>query len=221
MEAGNCSTRGEVFPRSEAGQTARSALAAWAVAFATLLPLAGCIYTAPFTDTDGGIIPDSVASMESITVGGIPQSIWFRGISKSNPALILLHGGPGTSESELFRHYNSSLEQHFLVVYWEQRGTGRSFHSDISPSSMTIAQFVRDLDEVVELVRHRFGKDKVALIAHSWGSVLGTIYASRHPEKVSVYVGIAQIADVPQGRKLSYEFAISQARERENPLATS
>jgi len=64
-----------------------------------------------------------------------------------------------------------------LVVYWEQRGTARSFHGDIPPESMTVAQFVRDLDEVVELVRQRFGKEKVVLLGHSWGTVLGTIYA--------------------------------------------
>ena len=140
--------------------------------------------------------------MESATIGGIPKVLWFRGVSRSDPALILLHGGPGTSESALFRHYNSALERHFLVVYWEQRGTGRSFNSSISPQTMTIAQFVRDLDEVVELVRRRFGKDKVVLLAHSWGTVLGTIYAARYPEKVSVYVGIAQVANAPQGHRL-------------------
>src|SRR5688500_18869841 len=146
--------------------------------------------------------------METAIIGGIPQSIWFRGVSVSNPALILLHGGPGASESALFRYYNSALEQHFTVVYWEQRGTGRSFHADIPPASMTIAQLVRDLDEVVELARQRFDKEKVVLVGHSWGTVLGTIYASRYPEKVSAYVGVAQIADVPQGRRLSYDFAL-------------
>ncbi|WP_256209093.1 alpha/beta fold hydrolase [Nitrosospira sp. Nsp14] len=155
------------------------------------------------------------------TIGGIPQSLWFRGVSRSDPALILLHGGPGTSESALFRHYNSALERHFLVVYWEQRGTGRSFNPAISPQSMTIAQSVRDLDEVVELVRRRFGKDKVVLLAHSWGTVLGTIYAARYPEKVSVYVGIAQVANAPRGRRLSYDFALSEAKKRNNAKAVA
>jgi proline iminopeptidase len=159
--------------------------------------------------------------MEFATIGGVPQSLWFRGLSRSSPALILLHGGPGTSESALFRYYNSELEHHFLVVYWEQRGTGRSFSSSIPPQTMTITQFVSDLDEVVELVRRRFGKDKVVLLGHSWGTVLGTIYASRYPEKVSAYVGVAQIADVPQGRQLSYEFALSEAKKRNNAKAVS
>lgn len=152
--------------------------------------------------------------METVTIGGVNQSVWFRGVSTANPALILLHGGPGASESALFRHYNAALEQRFLVVYWEQRGAGRSYHCDIPPASMTIAQFVRDLDELVELVRRRFGQDKIVLLAHSWGTVLGTIYVSEHPEKVAAYVGVAQIADMGEGARLSYEFALAEATKR-------
>lgn len=152
--------------------------------------------------------------METVTIGGVGQSVWFRGVSTASPALILLHGGPGASESALFRHYNAVLEQHFLVVYWEQRGAGRSYHSGIPPESMTIARFVRDLDELVELVRRRFGKDKVVLLAHSWGTVLGTIYVYEHPEKVAAYVGVAQIADMGEGARLSYEFALAEAIRR-------
>lgn len=190
-------------------------------AAALLLLCSGCVHTVPFRDATGNVIPGSIASMEKITIGGIPQSIWFRGISTSNPPLILLHGGPGASESALFRHYNYALEQHFTVVYWEQRGTGRSFHSDIPPESMSIAQFVRDLDEVVEHVRRRFNKEKVVLVGHSWGTVPGIIHVSQHPEKVSAYVGIAQVADVPEGRRLSYDFALSEAKNRGNAKAVS
>ena len=192
-----------------------------AAAAILILLIAGCIHTAPFRDENGKIIPGSIAVLEMVPVGGIPQNIWLRGVSRSNPALILLHGGPGASESALFRHYNSELEQHFLVVYWEQRGTGRSYHTDIPPQSMNINQLVSDLDEVVDRVRQRFGKDKVVLLGHSWGTVLGTIYAARHPRKVAAYVGVAQVADVPRARQLSWEFAISEARRRGNAGAIS
>jgi pimeloyl-ACP methyl ester carboxylesterase len=126
------------------------------IGLALLLMTASCIHTPEFRDTHGRVIPGSVATMETVTIGGISQNIWFRGVSQSNPVLILLHGGPGASESALFRRYNSALEQHFLVVYWKQWRTGRSFHANIPPESMTVAQFVRDLDDVVELVRRRF-----------------------------------------------------------------
>ncbi len=154
--------------------------------------------------------------METISIGGIPQQVWFRGIKISNPALLILHGGPGASEAALFRAFNSELEQHFLVVNWEQRGTGRSFHSDISPDSMTLAQFLRDLDEVIELIHTRFNTRCVVLLGHSWGSVLGTIYAFQHPEKIAAYVGIGQLGNMPEGERLSYDYALTQAVARGN-----
>ena len=57
----------------------------------------------------------------------------------------------------------------FGVVTWEQRGAGRSYRRGIPRVSMTVAQFVRNLEEVVKLVKERFCKDKVVLLAHSWG----------------------------------------------------
>jgi pimeloyl-ACP methyl ester carboxylesterase len=138
-----------------------------------LLLVEGCgIHTAAFRDGRGLTIPGSIATMTDVTVGGITQRLVFRGLSASNPAVILLHGGPGASETALFRHYNADLERSFLMVYWEQRATGRSYHDDIPPETMTIDRFVRDLDEVVEIVRRRFQKDRVVLLGHSWGTAL-------------------------------------------------
>ena len=180
----------------------------------SLLASACCTYTRPFRAPDGTILPGSIATMEYATIGGMPQHLWFRGRDRNAPALILLHAGPGVSEAPMFRRYDSGLEQHFLMVYWEQRGAGRSYAPDIPPQSMTIAQLLLDLDEVVELVRHRFGKDTVVLVGHSWGTVLGTIYANQHPEKVAAYVGVGQLGDVRGSARLSYEYALAQAEER-------
>ncbi|MEO8165000.1 MAG: alpha/beta fold hydrolase [Betaproteobacteria bacterium] len=69
--------------------------------------------------------------------------------------------------------------------------------------------------------QQRFEKDKVVLLGHSWGTVLGTIYAFLHPEKISAYVDIAQFADVPHGRRLSYAFSVAEARKRRNSKAIS
>lgn len=191
------------------------------LAIAVILACLGCVHTRPFRGAEGNILPGSIALMEMASIGGMEQSLWFRGEDRGNPALILLHGGPGTSESALFRHYNADLERRFLMVYWEQRGTGRSYHAGLPPGTMTIAQLLRDLDEVVDLVRRRFRKEKVILLGHSWGTVLGTIYASRHPEKVMAYIGVAQIADVPEGHRVSQEFALGEAIKRDNARAVA
>ena len=185
-----------------------------AVMTAVLLVAGACTFTRPFTDRQGRPVPGSVATMETIRIGGIEQGVWIRGRSRKAPVLVLLHGGPGASESGLFRYYDAALEDSFVVVYWEQRGAGRSYHPEMPRSSMTIPRMLRDLDELVDTLRGRFGVDRVALLGHSWGTILGTIYAHEHPEKVSVYVGVAQIADQSRGERLSHAWAIEQARTR-------
>jgi len=143
----------------------------------------------------------------------------LRGESLANPPLILLHGGPGFSETALFRHFLAPLEKSFTLVYWDQRGACKSSERTIPRSSMTVEQFIADLDELVEAVRKRSGKDKVALFGHSWGSALGVLYAARFPEKVAAYVGSGQIGDWPVGESLSYAFAIAEAQRRNNRKA--
>jgi proline iminopeptidase len=189
------------------------------VALTAMLALTAPVYTEPFKDAEGNIISGSIAVMEKHTIGGVPQMLWFRGVDVNNPVLILLHGGPGASESALFRHYNSELEQHFLVVYWEQRGTGRSFSPIIPPETMNIRQFVNDLDEVVKVVKKRFHKDKVFLIGHSWGTAIGTLYAYEHPDNLAAYVGVGQVANMPEGEQQSYDYALSEARKRNDAQA--
>ena len=138
----------------------------------------------------------------------------IRGESAANPPLILLHGGPGLSETGLFRYFNAPLEKIFTVVCWDQRGAGKSFRRDIPRASMTVEQFVSDLDELVGAVCERLGKTKVAIFGHSWGSVLGVLYAARFPDKVAAYVGSGQIGDWAAAESASYAFALAEAQRR-------
>jgi pimeloyl-ACP methyl ester carboxylesterase len=118
------------------------------------------------------------------------------------------------SETDFFRYYNAPLEKVYTVVYWDQRGAGKSFEPGISRSSMTVEQFLSDLDELVEAVRERLGKAKVVIFGHSWGSALGVLYAARFPEKVAAYVGSGQYGDAAAGERASYEYALSEAKRR-------
>ena len=176
-------------------------------------------HTEPFRGPDGNVLIDSVAEAKYIRLGGIDQWVMIRGENVANPPLIVLHGGPGMSEMGFFRRYNAPLERHFTVVHWDQRGTRKSFDRDIPRSSMTLDQFVADLDELVDLVRRRFAQEKVAILGHSWGSALGAIYAARFPSKVSVYVGAAQIGDSAAGESLSYSYGLAEAERRHDENA--
>lgn len=176
-------------------------------------------HTKPFRGPDGNVLRNSVAEMKYVRLGGVDQWVMIRGENVANPPLIVLHGGPGMSEMGFFRHCNAPLERHFTVVHWDQRGTGKSFDRDIPRSSMTLDQFVADLDELVDIVRRRFGKEKVAILGHSWGSALGAIYAAGFPEKVSVYVGAAQIGDSTAAESLSYSFGLAEAERQHDEKA--
>jgi pimeloyl-ACP methyl ester carboxylesterase len=153
-----------------------------------------------------------IAEASFRTIGGIDQWVMIRGESSDNPPLILLHGGPGLSETGLFRHFNAPLERDFTVVYWDQRGAGKSFNREIPRSSMTVERFLMDLDELVDAVCLELGKEKVAIFGHSWGSALGVLYAARFPEKVAAYVGSGQIGDCAASESASYAFVLAEAR---------
>jgi pimeloyl-ACP methyl ester carboxylesterase len=112
----------------------------------------------------------------------------------------------------LFRHFNAPLEESFTVVYWDQRGAGKSFDRTVDRSSLTVEQLISDLDELVDAVCTRLGKTKVAIFGHSWGSALGPLYAARFPEKVAAYVGSGQIGDWAAGESASYAFALAEAQ---------
>src|SRR5205085_2797111 len=111
--------------------------------------------TPPFLGPQGEPIPGSIAEINYFRFGGVDQWVMIRGESLANPPLILLHGGPGFTEMRLFRHFNAPLEKSFTVVNWGQRGAGKSFDRKIPRSSMTVEQFIADLDELVDMVCKR------------------------------------------------------------------
>jgi pimeloyl-ACP methyl ester carboxylesterase len=175
--------------------------------------------TPPFKGADGRVLEGSVAEAGMLPIGGIDQWVLIRGRSRENPLLIVLHGGPGGSETAFFRHFNAALEAAFTVVYWDQRGAGRSYSKSIAASSLTVERFVADLDELVDAMLARFGKRQVVLLGHSWGTVIGTLYASRFPAKVAAYVGTGQVADATQSEVESYAFVLAEAERRNHRTA--
>jgi pimeloyl-ACP methyl ester carboxylesterase len=158
------------------------------------------------------LLPGSIAEVEYLRLGGVDQWVMLRGTQITNPPLVVLHGGPGMSEAGFFRRFNAPLERGFVVVNWDQRGTGKSFDPALPVAAMTTEQFVSDLDELVDIVSARTSQQKVVILGHSWGSAFGAIYASRHPDKVAVYVGAAQIGDWAVAEAASYAFALAEAQ---------
>jgi pimeloyl-ACP methyl ester carboxylesterase len=149
-----------------------------------------------------------------LKLNGLDQWVMIRGEDAANPPLVMLHGGPGMPETGFFRRYNRALEKDFTVVYWEQRGAGRSFRPGIPAATMTVEQFISDLDALIDAVRLRLATEQVVLFGHSWGSALGVLYAARFPEKVALYVGSGQLGDWPASERAAWRFTVNEAERR-------
>jgi len=155
----------------------------------------------------------SIASLEPVRIGGTDQWILIRSEDVvNNPLLLILHGGPGTSELGFQRQYTRALEAYFTVVNWDQRGSGKSRRAGKDESMMTIGRLVEDTRELVQLLLARFGKKKLILQGRSWGSALGMLTVSKYPELFDAYVGIGQISDMSRSEQMSYHWTLEHAR---------
>jgi proline iminopeptidase len=189
------------------------------VVLAVVMVLTARTHTPPFRHPDGQLVQGSIAEERRVTLGDWDQYVLIRGRNRTAPILLYLHGGPGTSEMPLLRVYNSALEENFVVVNWDQRGTGKSYSANLDPASLTLDRMTRDLDELVDLLRAEFGHDRILLVCHSFGTQLGLEYVSRHPEKVAAYVGVGQVTNETKSDALGYTWALAEAKARDDKEA--
>lgn len=171
-------------------------------------------HTPAFKDSTGKNVENSIAEERIVQLGGAEQYVLIRGVDRKKPILLFLHGGPGTSAMAFNRVHNAELEEQFVFVNWDQRGTGFSLDAGKDVNTLTLEQISNDLNELVDLLRSEFGQEKILLVGHSWGSTLGLDYASKHPEKLLGYVGIGQMADTTASEIDVYDWALTQAKKR-------
>jgi len=154
-----------------------------------------------------------INQVREIMIGGIKQFIYVKGISYEKPILLLIHGGPGFPLIP-FAEKISKLEEEFLVVYWDQRGAGKSYYENIPVETMTINNFLEDCYELIQYLKNEYRKEKIFLAGHSWGSVIGINIAHKYPKEIYAYIGISQVVDYTKGSKISYNYALKCTQER-------
>jgi pimeloyl-ACP methyl ester carboxylesterase len=128
--------------------------------------------------------------------------------------VLFLHGGPGICERHQVLRYQSGLADAATLVCWDQRGAGLSYDKRLDPKTMTISRLTDDAAELVDLLRNRFGQNKIIIVGHSWGTLLGTLLAYRCPDGIAAYVGMGQFVDGDENEAMSYDFVRSEAEKR-------
>lgn len=161
----------------------------------------------------------SINVQEKLMLGGVSQQIFLRGKDSTNPVLLILHGGPGFSEFAYFRSFNRDLENKFVVVNWDQRGTHLSYNDSIEERSMTFNQIVSDAHELVGKLKVRFGQNKIFLLAHSAGTITGVKYALRYPEDLYAYIGVGQVVNGMKNERASLSYTLKMAKKANNEKA--
>ena len=155
----------------------------------------------------------SIATLEKVRIGGSDQWVLERSHDIANPIVLYLHGGPGTSQLTSNRRDTKRLERFFTVVNWDQRGAGKSYRAITDVAGMNIDQFVHDTVELTRYLLNKFHQERLVLVGHSWGSVIGALAVARYPELYHCYVGIGQIGNMKDGEAVSYQWTLDRARE--------
>jgi len=104
--------------------------------------------------------------------------IWYRLNGSQHldtqPAIIVIHGGPGGTHRGNMSYV--SLSDEYPVILYDQLGTGNSAQPD-NPENWHVDHFVAEIDHI----REALNLDRVIIAGHSWGGTLAAEYAVLNP----------------------------------------
>lgn len=155
----------------------------------------------------------NVNTLEAVHLGDSTQWIRVRGEDLSNPVLLLIQQGPGLPIINEVRRFEAllGLEKCFTVIYWDQRGCGRSLRGQKGQRALTMQLMVDDTVTLLELLRDRFNSTPYVL-GFSMGATIGAFACARRPDLAKVLVAVGADVDGAAAAHSAYDFALSTAR---------
>jgi pimeloyl-ACP methyl ester carboxylesterase len=166
--------------------------------------------------------PQGVQDSYKTRIGGIDQWINVRGQERANPMILFVHGGPASPVTPTMWQFQRPIEEYFTVANYDQRGAGKTY-GETDPEAvgptLHIDRYVDDAIEVAEHLRQRYGKQKLILMGHSWGTIVGMKAALKRPDLFYAYVGIGQVISTRENERISFEYAMSRAKAENNQEA--
>jgi pimeloyl-ACP methyl ester carboxylesterase len=156
---------------------------------------------------------NSISELTELNLNGRKQWISIRATDKSKPVLLFLAGGPGGTQMAAVRYELGELEKHFVVVNWDQPGSGKSYYAE-KISQITVDTYLEDGFALIEYLKERFLQDKIYLIGESWGSALGIFLVAKYPDSIEALIGTGQMIDFLETEKLDYAKALEIAESK-------
>lgn len=204
--------------------SAADLLMATAVLLISVLTLLGvALYVSPGTPTPllddaGAPLAGSLSEKVHVDINGALQGMFIKSKNVRNPVLLYLHGG--MPDYFLTQRYPTGLEDVFTVVWWEQRGSGLSYHPDMAPDSVNPEQLVSDTLALTSYLRAHFGQEKIYLMGRSGGSFIGIQAAARAPQMFHAYIAVAQMSNQLESERLAHGY-MRQRFEDEGDIKTA
>jgi pimeloyl-ACP methyl ester carboxylesterase len=203
-----------------AREVGRDMLIAIAILLISILfPIGALMYLSPgtpkpFLDSGGAPLVGSILEKIRVNINGVEQGMFIQGKNERNPVLLYLHGG--LPDYFLTPRYPTGLEEMFTIVWWEQRGSGLSYHPDMPPDSVNPEQIVSDTLELTNYLRKRFGQEKIYLMGRSGGTFFGIQAAARAPQLYHAYIAVAQITNQLESERLAHHYMLARYKDEGN-----
>ena len=166
--------------------------------------------------------PNGIDEAMFVPIGDSEQWITIRGQDRTNPVVLLIHGGPGAAMAPFALSF-LPYEQAYTVVQWDQPGAAKTFRrarGKIAPD-LTIEDVAADGIAVAEFLKTHLRTEKMILLGWSWGSIVGIEMARARPDLFAAYVGTGQVANMQAGEAMVYSRVLAKAREQRNAQAIS
>jgi len=155
-----------------------------------------------------------IDSLESFDIAGSIQWALLRGDPRGGRVLLIVQQGPGLplihEASAIERRLR--LESDAVVVYWDQRGTGKSWDAD--PGAIGLARLVADVRAMVDALCARLEVDRVDILGFSIGATLATMAAAQDPARIGRVVAVGIDVDFGESERYAYAFACDEAARR-------
>ena len=140
----------------------------------------------------GKLVPltvDEDPSLPSITVNGAMLHSEAFGHPDST-MIVCIHGGPG-GDYRYMLNARDLANHGYRVVFYDQRGSGLSQRfSKKSYTDLGLGALDLMYDELSGVIAHyrTSPEQKVFLLGHSWGGIMATGYAGKHPNAIQAMV---------------------------------
>jgi alpha-beta hydrolase superfamily lysophospholipase len=107
------------------------------------------------------------------------------------------------------RKYSQDLAKDFVFVSWDQRNCGKS-QTDTTVT-LTPGLYVEDAHVVTQFLKKTYHRNKIFVVGHSWGSIVGVMLVQKYPQDYAAYIGMGQMVNPGKSEMLARDYVVRQA----------